>query len=369
MLSGINYLKHKPMRPAFEKLSGNGIAQGVKSSQTVTTEQQAKPAAQINQETFKGLMNGTIKPSAPSQEPEAKKPEQSPIINQSKSYADMFAELNKGMVESPEQQKNREKKERTDAIVRSVGDGLSALSRMYFATKGAVSAHNPQNDLTAISNKRKEYLQQQREKNKAAWLTGYQRALALDEEARKNNMTAAEAFRYHNMLNDAKGRAADQADTRLEQNQQKLDLTKYKYDTDKDFKDAQLKIKQQLADGQITYWQAKTAIGEMAEARKASNGGGSSNGTGKKPTAAGYWNEYYEAMNTPEGRAKIQKILSQNPSLRRVNQNSVRFIMDRYYGRKSSPVPGKKTATKSSASKSPGKKTATAKKKTGVNWK
>ena len=310
MLSGINYLKHKPMRPAFEKLSGNGMVQGVKSSQTVTTEQQAKPAAQINQETFKGLMNGTIKPSAPSHEPEAKKPEQSPIINQSKSYADMFAELNKGMVESPEQQKNREKKERTDAIVRSVGDGLSALSRMYFATKGAVSAHNPQNDLTAISNKRKEYLQQQREKNKAAWLTGYQRALALDEEARKNNMTAAEAFRYHNMLNDAKGRAADQADTRLEQNQQKLDLTKYKYDTDKDFKDAQLKIKQQLADGQITYWQAKTAIGEMAEARNGAKGG-SSSGSGKAKDKVDYDREWVTInQKDPNGAQKSSEFVS-----------------------------------------------------------
>ena len=321
------------MRPAFEKLSGNGIAQGVKSSQTVTTEQQANPAAQMNQETFnkmlqgepttppkdehdaavrmnqataKGLLHGTIKPSAPSQEPEAKKPEQSPIINQSKSYADMFAELNKGMVESPEQQRNREKKERTDAIVRSVGDGLSALSRMYFATKGAVSAHNPQNDLTAISNKRKEYLQQQREKNKAAWLTGYQRALALDEEARKNNMTAAEAFRYHNMLNDAKNRAADQGDARLEQNQQKLDLTKYKYDTDKEYKDAQLRIKQQLADGQITYWQAKTAIGEMALKRKS---GGS--GSGKAKDNVDYDREWVTInQKDPNGAQKSSEFVS-----------------------------------------------------------
>lgn len=389
------------MESAFKKLSGgNGIAQGMKTSQTVATEQQAKPAAQQNQETFenmmhgnpttppkdeheaavrmnqataKGLMNGTIKPVGTGQKPVEKNTEQSPIINQPKSYAEMFAELNKGMMEPPEQQKSREKKERTDAIVRSVGDGLSALSRMYFATKGAVTAHNPQNDLTASANKRREYLQQQREKNKAAWLTGYQRALALDEEARKNNMTAAEAFRYHNMLNSNKERVADQGDrrldqgdARLEQNQKKLDLTKFKYDTDKEYKDSTLKIKQLLANNQINRWQAQTAISEMAEARKAANGGTS--GSNKKLTAAGYWNEYYEAMSTPEGKAKIQQIIRQNPSLRKVNQNSVRFIMDRYHGRKSSAKVVSSSSNKSSA-KSGSNKTTSSKKKTGVNWK
>ena len=386
------------MKSALEKLTGGGIAQGMKTSQTVTTEQQAKPAAQLNQETFgkmmhgepttppkdeheaavrmnqataKGLMNGTIKPTETAQK-KPEQPEPSPIINQPKSYAEMFAELNKGMVETPEQQRSREKKERTDAIVRSVGDGLSALSRMYFATKGAVTAHNPQNDLTASSNKRKEYFQQQREKNKAAWLTGYQRALALDEEARKNNMTAAEAFRYHNMLNDIKNRTADQGDrrldqgeTKLEQSQQRIDISKMKYQTDADWKDFMKKIKQAELDGRISHWQAQDAISQAREGRLAANGGSGSSGN-KKQTAAGYWNEYYEAMSTPEGKAKIQSIIRQNPSLRKVNQNSVRFIMDRYHGRKSSANVPSGSASKPTAKKQP---TAAKKKSTGVNWK
>ena len=282
------------MKSALEKLSGgNGIAQGMKTSQTVATEQQAKPAAQLNQETFgkmmngepitppkdeheaavrmnqataKGLLNGTIKPVEAAQKPEEKKPEQSPVINQPKSYAEMFAELNKGMLETPEQQRSREKKERTDAIIRSVGDGLSALSRMYFATKGAVTAHNPQNDLTASANKRKEYFQQQREKNKAAWLTGYQRAMALDEEARKNNMTAAEAFRYHNMLADYKNRTADQGDTRLEQNQQKIDLANRKFESQDDIARLNYELKKKVAEGKMSIDEARI---ELEKARVA----------------------------------------------------------------------------------------------------
>lgn len=387
----------KPMKTALEKLTGGNVTQGLKTSQTVSTEQQAKPAAQLNQETFNrqihgqpttppkdeheaaarlnqatanGLMNGTIKPSAPAINTEGKKnPTPTPAP---KSYAEMFAELNKGMVESPEQQRNREKKERTDAIVRSVGDGLSAIARMYFATKGATMAHNPQNDLTATSNKRMEYLRQQRERNKDAWLTGYQRAMALDEEARKNDMTAAEAFRYHNMLQDMKQRNADQGDRRLDQgderlkqNQQKLDLTKYKYETDKEYQDSILKIKQQLADGQISRWQAQTAISEMSEARKSAKGNGSS--SSRKGSYSGNVEDYITLkQNDPEGMAEAEREarkMGYSPKTAS-GKAAARIIYKKKHGGGGGKLPNKPSSKPTQK-----KQTASKKKSTGVNWK
>lgn len=386
----------KPMKTALEKLTGGNVTQGLKTSQTISTEQQAKPAAQLNQETFNrqmhgqpttppkdeheaavrlnqatanGLMNGTIKPSAPAIKTDEKKdPTPSP-----KSYAEMFSELNKGMVESPEQQRNREKKERTDAIVRSVGDGLSALARMYFATKGATTAHNPQNDLTASSNKRMEYLRQQRERNKNAWLTGYQRAMALDEEARKNDMTAAEAFRYHKMLQDMKQRNADQGDRRLDQgderlkqNQQKLDLTRYKYDTDKDYKESVLKIKLQLADGQISRWQAQTAISELTEARKAAKGSGSSSSS-RKGSYSGNVEDYITLkQNDPEGMAEAEREarkMGYSPKTAS-GKAAARIIYKKKHGGGGGKLPNKPSSKPTQK-----KQTSSKKKSTGVNWK
>lgn len=379
------------MKSALEKLSGNGIAQGLKTSQTVTTGQQAKPVAQQNQETFdkmmhgepttppkdeheaavrmnqaiaKGLMNGTIKPTTPAQ-----KPEQSPISNRPKSYAEMFAELNKGMLETPEQQRSREKKERTDAIVRSVGDGLSALARMYFATKGAATAHNPQNDLTASSNKRKEYFQQQREKNKAAWLTGYQRALALDEEARKNDMTAAEAFRYHNMLNDIKNRTADQGDRRLdqgdaklEQGQQRIDISRMKYQTDAEWKEFMKKIKQAETDGRISHWQAQDAISQAREGRLAANGGSSS--SSRKGSYSGNVEDYITLkQNDPSGMAEAERearSMGYSPKTAS-GKAAARIIYQKKHGKGGGKLPNKPSAKKQPS--------AAKKKSTGVNWK
>ena len=156
--------------------------------------------------TQKAIANGVdVNQGAPSDEedkpsvPIVKKEESKPQPKQL-SYADMYKMLNPELNETAEQRANREKKERTKARIAALGDGLRALSNIYFATKGAKVVHNPESDMTKVVNKRKAYMDAQREKNRASWLAGYQRALALDEEARKNNLTLAEQMRYHDNM-------------------------------------------------------------------------------------------------------------------------------------------------------------------------
>lgn len=171
-----------------------------KQEQLTPPENAHEQAARMNQQTAEGMLNGSIPTDKPSV-PIVKKEEQKPQPKQL-SYADMYKMLNPEREETAEQKANREKKERTKARIAALGDGLRALSNIYFSTKGAKVIHNPESDMTKVVNKRKEYMDAQREKNRAAWLTGYQRAMALDEEARKNDLTLAEQIRYHDMQNE-----------------------------------------------------------------------------------------------------------------------------------------------------------------------
>ena len=169
-----------------------------KEEQLTPPKDAHEQAVRMNQQTAEGMLNGSIpmdKPSVPivKKEEPAEQPKQL-------SYADMYKILNPEHQETAEQRANREKKERTKARIAALGDGLRALSNIYFATKGAKVVHNPESDMTKAVNKRKAYMDEQREKNRAAWLAGYQRALALDEEARKNNLTLAEQMRYHDNM-------------------------------------------------------------------------------------------------------------------------------------------------------------------------
>lgn len=168
-----------------------------KEEQLTPPKDAHEQAVRMNQQTAEGMLNGSI-PIVKKEEPKPETkldPEKKQL-----TYAEMYKMLNPADSESPEQRAQREKNEKRKARIAALGDGLRALANIYFASKGAKVVHNPESDMTAAINKRKAYMDAQREKNRAAWQAGYQRALALDEEARKNNLTLAEQMRYHDNM-------------------------------------------------------------------------------------------------------------------------------------------------------------------------
>lgn len=257
-----------------------------KQEQLTPPENAHEQAARMNQQTAEGMLNGSIPTDKPSV-PIVKKEEQKPQPKQL-SYADMYKMLNPEREETAEQKANREKKERTKARIAALGDGLRALSNIYFSTKGAKVIHNPESDMTKVVNKRKEYMDAQREKNRAAWLTGYQRAMALDEQAKSRGMTYAEQVRHNKELESIAKTKNDQGQQRIDQGERRLDLTKMKYDTDADYKKSVLVINKALADGRISHWQAQDAIQRMKEEsgriRSNNSGSGSRGGSSKEDT-------------------------------------------------------------------------------------
>lgn len=324
---------------------------------TIATQQAIANGVDVNQN---AASEEEDKPSVPIVKKEKSKPQPKQL-----SYADMYKILNPELNETAEQRANREKKERTKARIAALGDGLRALSNIYFATNGAKVVHNPESDMTKAVNKRKAYMDAQREKNRASWLTGYQRALALDEEARKNNLTLAEQMRYHDMQNDINKVKNDQGQQRIDQGNRRLDLSELKYTNDAEYKDNQLKIKKMLADGQISHWAYQDALSRLRESRIAAKAQKSSGGN---QTTAGYWYEYYDLMDTPEGQKKINEI-KRKLRIKNVTQTNVRYIMDRLKGRRSPTGGGASSGGgKHTTHKAGGSSSAGGKKKTGVKW-
>lgn len=261
-----------------------------------------------------------------------------PVVKQDEtpkhlSYADQFRMLyGDGGEETEEQKKKRLKRERTNALIASVGDCLRALSNMYFATKNAKVNHNPEQDMSATMLKRKQLLDTQREKNRAAWLKGYQKAQELDEEARKNNMTIGETTRYHKSLEEIADRKGNQADRRLDQKQQEIDLKEWKYTNDADYNERGLQLREKLADNKITIDQYNAETKRMAEERRSAKAAKLSGGD---KNMQGLWYEYLKIKDTPDGKKKVREIL-RRIGAKDVNQRNIRYIMDKLKGRSSS---------------------------------
>lgn len=325
-----------------------------KEEQLTPPKDAHEQAVRMNQQTAEGMLNGSI-PIVKKEEPKPEtklEPEKKQL-----TYAEMYKMLNPADSESPEQRAQREKNEKRKARIAALGDGLRALANIYFASKGAKVVHNPESDMTAAINKRKAYMDAQREKNRAAWQAGYQRALALDEEARKNNLTLAEQMRYHDIIaknNDSKN---DLSQQRIDQGNRRLDLSKMKYDTDADYKKSIFAIKKALADGQISHWQAQEAIQRLNAETGRIRANKSGSGGSRKGSYSGEVDEYMDLMDKdPEGMAEAaREVRKMGYSPKTAAGKKAQKIA---YQRKH----GKPKQHHTSSSNNGGKK------KTGVNW-
>ena len=250
------------MKAAREKTiaTQQAIANGVDVNQNAASEEEDKPSVPI------------VKKEEPKTQPKQL------------SYADMYKILNPEQNETAEQMANREKKERTKARIAALGDGLRALSNIYFATKGAKVVHNPESDMTKAVNKRKAYMDEQREKNRAAWLAGYQRALALDEQARSHDMTYAEQLR-HNLETEGV------AKTKLDQSQQRIDINRMRITNQQEYNQARLELDRLRREDKITQSEKELAIkllNAQANQLRANKSGGGRGGSSKEDWDAEY---------------------------------------------------------------------------------
>lgn len=107
------------------------------------------------------------------------------------------------------------------------------------------------------------------------------------------------------MMNANNQTKNDLSQQRIDQNERRLDLSKWKYQSDKDYKESVLKIKDMLANGQIEHWQAVEAIQRM----NAESGRIRANKSGSRiGSYSGEIDEYMDLMDKdPQGMKEAAK--------------------------------------------------------------
>lgn len=72
--------------------------------------------------------------------------------------------------ETPEQRKKRERREKSKRIMAAVGDGISALSNLFFTTQYAPNMYNHERSITTAVGKRLDQLKAEREKKRDRYM-------------------------------------------------------------------------------------------------------------------------------------------------------------------------------------------------------
>lgn len=97
------------------------------------------------------------------------------------SYAELFKKLNPYTPPTDEELAKEKKKQKRDQIFAAIGDGISALSNLYFTTQGAPNMYSGKNTASERLQVRYDRLMKERNENARAYLSGLFGAMQADD--------------------------------------------------------------------------------------------------------------------------------------------------------------------------------------------
>ena len=148
------------------------------------------------------------------------------------SYVEMFRQMSPYKPPTAEELENARKKEKRDKVFAAIGDGIAALSNLYFTTKGAPNAFDPRNSLSAKARERWDKLNKEREENARYYMQEAMKAQALDDDRDDKDRSYMSKLQndYRNYLLklSADNRAAELRDLDKQLRQGKINEQTYK---------------------------------------------------------------------------------------------------------------------------------------------
>lgn len=167
---------------------------------------------------------------AGAQPPEAAQPAKAP--ERKMSYVEMFRQMSPYKPPTAEELENARKKEKRDKVFAAIGDGIAALSNLYFTTKGAPNAFDPRNSLSAKARERWDKLNKEREENARYYMQEAMKTQALDDDRDDKDRSYMSKLQndYRNYLLklSADNRAAELHDLDKQLRQGKINEQTYK---------------------------------------------------------------------------------------------------------------------------------------------
>lgn len=235
------------MRTTLDEILGSGSSSGEVVPEG--TQQEKKSGENV--------------PPAPEIESEpTTKPEESKPIGG--GYLKLYEMLSPHTPLTEEEKAKEQKKRRRDEIISAIGDGVTALSNLYFTTKGAPNMYSGKNTMSEATRVRYDKLLKEREANDTAYLQGAMRAKQADDEDERTER----AWRRQLGLDQEK----------REQHKEEMEYRKQRDKALDDYRRDSLQTKKQIADDKIEADKNKP---------KGNSGSGGGSNSGNYPTPDG----------------------------------------------------------------------------------
>lgn len=282
-------------------------------------------------------------------------------------YADLYETLHMADVETPEQAKRRERRERSNALIRALGDGIASIANIYHSAKdGTPNMQTVNGTLSYGTDGRNAALIAQREKNRQLYEAGLLKAQELDNARNKAKAAQDESIR-HNKAQEAIGATnAGTHATNADTNKNKLEYKKENDPEEREYKakekekDRNSKEKMNAANNAI-----KVKVAEINAKSRRLTQRRTSSSRGKKTEGEMYLDKIREYMYNNDSRTDEVYNIAGGTTETKPTTNNAKFIWGKIVAKHpemagtNGKVPAAKKPAAKSASKPSAKKQAT----------
>lgn len=139
-----------------------------------------------------------------------------------------FRKYNPDPLPTPEEDEKLRKKRKRDEIFAAIGDGISALSNLYFTTQYAPNMYDPKNSMSERTRIRYDKLLQDREKKKSAYYEGMLKARQADNAERAQKWQEWLDNKRLELYQAAEARNSEMHDLNMQLKNHQIDEAEYK---------------------------------------------------------------------------------------------------------------------------------------------
>ena len=209
------------------------------------------------------------------------------------SYVELFKELSPYKPPTDEELEKERKKQKREAIFSAIGDGISALSNLYFTSQYAPNAYDPTKGMTATTKARFDKLKKDREDNQRQYMEGFLRATRWDDEDARDERNWRHTLEREKVTDRYKEAADARAQAKADRDealaQLRMDLMRGKIDEQEAAAEEQ-RIKAEYADA---YWQSRINKNNYRPVRGGSRSSGGSGRPAEYPWYDSDGNKHY----------------------------------------------------------------------------
>lgn len=137
-----------------------------------------------------------------------------PEMGRGLSYVQMYQQMNPYTPPTKEELEKERKKQKREAIFSAIGDGISALSNLYFTSQYAPDAYDASKGLSATAKTRFDKLKKDHEDNMRQYMQGYMQAMKMDSDAAKEDRNWRHTLERERITDQYKAAAEARADAK-----------------------------------------------------------------------------------------------------------------------------------------------------------